>query len=146
MKRIMFFALIAAAVMLIPFGSFAQQQEAQTPAAPAQTEMQHKHKHGPPSPEMIEHHKKMMAEHDKMMNEMDARMQEKVAAMNAAKGDQKVEAMAAVINEMVAQRQQMREFMKKMREERMEHWKEHKGKGCGKSDKTKGEAGKDKTM
>lgn len=146
MKRLMFFALIVTAVMLMPFGSFAQQQEAQTSAAPAQTEMQHKHRHGSHDPEMIEHHKKMMAEHEEMMKQMDARMQEKVDAMNAAKGDQKVEAMAAVINEMVAQRKQMREFMMKMREERKEFWKEHKGKGGAKSDKTQGEAGKDKPM
>ncbi len=143
MKRLMFFALVVTAVMLMPFGSFAQQQGAQTPAAPAQTEMQHKHKHGGHSPEMMEHHKKMMAEHDQMMKEMDDRMQQKVDAMNAAKGDQKVEAMAAVINEMVAQRKQMREFMMKRHEERKEFWKEHKGKGA-KSDKAEGEAGKDK--
>ncbi len=146
MKRIMFFVLIATAVIFLPFVSFAQQQEAQTPAAPGQAESQQKHKNWRPTPEMIEHHKKMMAEHDKMAKEMDARLQEKIDAMNAAKGDQKVEAMAAVINEMFAQRKQMRENMMKMREERMERWKARKEKGGMKSDKTQTGTGKDKSM
>ena len=48
------------------------------------------------------------------MKEMDARLDAKVAAMDAAKGDQKVEAMAAVIKEMVSQRKEMQEHMMKM--------------------------------
>ena len=40
---------------------------------------------------------------------MDTRLDEKFAAMNAAKGDQKVEAMASVINELVSQRKEVRE-------------------------------------
>lgn len=49
--------------------------------------------------------------HEKMaaaIKAMDARLDEKVAAMNAAKGEQKIEAMAAVINELVAQRKEMK--------------------------------------
>ena len=52
------------------------------------------------------------AKHEKMiadMKAMDTRLDEKLAAMNASKGDQKVEAMAAVINELVSQRKEMRE-------------------------------------
>ena len=52
------------------------------------------------------------AKHDKMVAEMkamDTRLEEKLAAMNAAEGDQKIEAMAAVINELVAQRKTMKE-------------------------------------
>jgi hypothetical protein len=44
-----------------------------------------------------------------VMRAMDTRLDEKLAAMNAAKGDQKVEAMASVINELVSQRKEMRE-------------------------------------
>ena len=53
------------------------------------------------------HHEQMMAE----MKAMDARLTEKVAAMNAAAGNEKIEAMAAVINELVAQRKTMQEHM-----------------------------------
>jgi hypothetical protein len=50
-------------------------------------------------------HEKMMAE----MKAMDTCLDEKLAAMNAAKGDQKIEAMSAVVNELAAQRKTMRE-------------------------------------
>ena len=56
--------------------------------------------------------KDWQAKHDKMVAEMkamDTRLDEKLAAMNAAKGDQKIEAMAAVINELVSQRKAMKE-------------------------------------
>ena len=39
--------------------------------------------------------------------QMDARLDEKIAAMNAAQGSEKVEAMAAVLNEIVAQQRSM---------------------------------------
>ena len=48
-------------------------------------------------------HAKMMAD----MKAMDARLDQKVAAMNEAKGKTKVDAMAAVINEMATQRTEM---------------------------------------
>jgi ABC-type xylose transport system permease subunit len=38
------------------------------------------------------------------LSALDAKLDEKVAAMNAAQGEEKVAAMAAVLNEMVAQR------------------------------------------
>ncbi len=56
--------------------------------------------------------KEWQAKHEKMaaeMKAMDARLDEKLAAMNAAQGDQKIEAMAAVINELVSQRKAMKE-------------------------------------
>ncbi len=43
-----------------------------------------------------------------MHDSADARLDSLVAAMNAAKGDRKVKAMADVINELVAQRKTMR--------------------------------------
>jgi hypothetical protein len=48
----------------------------------------------------------------------DARLEKLVSEMNRATGSKKVEAMAAVINEMVAQRKQMRAHMMHMRESR----------------------------
>ena len=49
-----------------------------------------------------------------MHDSADARLDSLVAAMNAAKGDRKVKAMAEVINELVAQRKLMREHMRTM--------------------------------
>ena len=68
----------------------------------------HEHPAGPES----KMDKDWQAKHEKMLAEMkamDTRLDEKLAAMNAAKGDQKLEAMAAVINELVSQRKEMRE-------------------------------------
>jgi hypothetical protein len=56
---------------------------------------------------MQDHCDQMMAE----MKAMDARLTEKVAVMNAAAGNDKIEAMAAVVNELVAQRKTMQEHM-----------------------------------
>ena len=61
--------------------------------------------------------KEMMAKHDEAKAEwkaMDDRLNEKIGAMNAAKGDQRMEAMAAVINEMADQRTKMREMFMSM--------------------------------
>ena len=66
----------------------------------------------------------MMAMHEQMMADMkamDARMDLKVAAMNAAKGPAKTNAIAAVINEMVSQQKQMMAKMATMHGQMMEH-------------------------
>jgi hypothetical protein len=63
---------------------------------------------------MMEHREGMMAKHQKMMAEMesmDAKLDSLVAAMNAATGDDKVNAMAEVLEELVGQRKAMREKM-----------------------------------
>ncbi len=73
-------------------------------------------------PKMGMMHDKMAAHHDKMMADMkaaDAKLDALVAKMNAAKGNTKVEAMAAVLNEMVAQRKMMRGQMQAMHEKMM---------------------------
>jgi hypothetical protein len=49
-----------------------------------------------------------------MADSMDARLDTLVSAMNKASGDKKVQAMAAVINELVAQRKTMRAHMHQM--------------------------------
>lgn len=59
----------------------------------------------------------MMMNHENMMQQVqaaDARMDKLVGEMNRATGQKKVEAMAAVINELVAQRKQMRSHMMQM--------------------------------
>jgi hypothetical protein len=56
----------------------------------------------------------MMMNHERMMQQVqaaDARMDRLVGEMNRATGQKKVDAMAAVINELVAQRKQMRSHM-----------------------------------
>ena len=55
------------------------------------------------NPQMMAMHNQMMAD----MKAMDARLDLKVAAMNTAKGRDKVDAMADVMNEMVTQHKQM---------------------------------------
>jgi hypothetical protein len=102
--------IIALVVTSLPV--FVLAQQAATPSTsphehPAVTQPEGKMDAG-----MMEKHKEWQAKHEKMMAEMkamDTRLDEKVAAMNTAKGDQKVEAMAAVINELVSQRKEMRE-------------------------------------
>lgn len=56
-----------------------------------------------------------------MMDSSDARLDRLLAAMNAAKGDRKIKAMADVINELVAGRRQMREHMRQMMDDGMMH-------------------------
>ena len=50
----------------------------------------------------------------KMMEASDARLDQLVRAMNSATGQKKVDAMAAVINELIAQRKTMRGHMRQM--------------------------------
>ena len=56
---------------------------------------------------------------------MDDRLATFVDAMNKAKGSAKVDRMAAVINEMVAQRKQMRDDMAAMMPQMMNHMMQH---------------------
>jgi hypothetical protein len=70
-----------------------------------------------------------------MMKDMDARLDAKVAAMDAATGEKKIDAMEGVIKEMVAQRKEMREHMEKMRERFSQHMKNRKGASSGDADR-----------
>ncbi|MEN6438817.1 MAG: hypothetical protein ABFD97_09560 [Syntrophobacter sp.] len=129
MKALPFVLMLA--VLAMPCSLFAQQDKTQAPAAQGGTKVQA----APAQPMSGDHMKK----HDEMMSkmkEMDARLDEKVAAMDAAKGDQKVEAMAAVIKEMVSQRKTMQERMMKMHE--MKAHEHMKGSTEGKAGKGKG--------
>ncbi len=71
-----------------------------------------------PQPGMAE----MMKMHEQMMAEMkasDATLDELVKDMNAAAGDAKVSAMAAVVNELVRQNRTMHERMGQMHQQMM---------------------------
>jgi hypothetical protein len=74
---------------------------------------------------MMAHHKEMMAK----MEAMDARLDDLVKKMNAATGSRKSDAVAAVVNELVAQRKQMREQMMGMMPEMMKHMSDHMRRG-----------------
>jgi hypothetical protein len=116
MKKILaLFALVSISIM--PVSLYAQQE-----AIPAGHVHEHSTVAQPESNKdasVAEHsgmdHGKMMAE----MKAMDARLDAKIAAMNAAKGDQKIEAMAAVINELVSQRKAMMEKYEAMHQHGM---------------------------
>jgi hypothetical protein len=90
-------------------------QKMEMPGKPAMTD-------GKMSEEsMMAHHKEMMAK----MEAADARLDELVKTMNAATGSKKTNAVAAVINELVAQRKQMRDQMMAMQPEMMKHMMAH---------------------
>lgn len=81
-----------------------------------------------PSADMSEKCKAMMAQHEKMMAEMkaaDQRLDDLVAKMNAASGQAKVDATAATVTEIVAQRRTMRDRMMDMHQSMMGHMGEH---------------------
>jgi hypothetical protein len=64
-----------------------------------------------------------MPQHQQMMQNMtaaDQKLSELVATMNAAAGDTKVDAMAAVVRELVAQRKEMQQQMRMMQSGMME--------------------------
>lgn len=93
-------------------------------------EPQHQNQQTPakPSADMSAKCKAMMAQHEKMMAEMkaaDQRLDELVTKMNATSGQAKVDATAATVAEIVAQRKTMRTGMMGMHEGMMGHMMEH---------------------
>ena len=80
------------AIALVLCGAFAPGAQAEEPKAPAQPAQ-------PPHPMM-----EVMRQHDQKLDDL-------IAKMNAAKGEAKVDAIAAVLNELVAQRKEMRKQM-----------------------------------
>jgi len=114
--------LIALAAALCTAGALAQQNQPKPakPSGGAQSAVM--------SGKMADQCKQMMAMHNQMMADMkamDASLDQKVAAMNAAKGNAKVDATAAVINEMASQRKQMMAKMTSMQDQMMTHMGEH---------------------
>jgi hypothetical protein len=104
-------AALAIVAAFMASGTFAQQG---APTAAAQSG----NGHG----DMMSGNHQMMAMHEQMMAEMktmDTTLDMKVAAMNAAKGSAKVDATAAVINQMIAHQRQMMAKMMNMHENMM---------------------------
>jgi hypothetical protein len=107
--------VIALAAAIATTGALAQE-----PVAPAP----HRETMSGKMAGMADQSMQMMAMHEQMMVDMkamDAKMDLKVAAMNAAKGAAKTNAIAAVINEMVSQQKQMMARMATMHSQMMEH-------------------------
>ena len=78
--------------------------------------------------DMMKHCQAMAGQHEKLMADMDAmdaELNKGVAAMNAATGAAKVEAVAAVINQLASQRKTMRSNMAQMQSGKMQHMMEH---------------------
>src|SRR5512134_2419728 len=87
-----------------------------------------------PQSDMMAKCKAMMIEHEKMMADVkaaDQRLDSLVAKMNAASDQAKVDATAAAVTEIVAQRKTMRESMMKMQHGMMEHMADHMQAGPG---------------
>lgn len=110
---------VASLIVLLHLAMAANAQQStpghQEPAAKSQSEMSAKCQ-------------EMMAQHDKMMTEMkaaDQRLDSLVAKMNAASGQEKIDATAAVVTELVAQRKTMRERMMSRNHHMMGHMAEH---------------------
>lgn len=101
------------------------------PAANARAQQpEHQHQQTPakPSADMSAKCKAMMVEHEKMMAEMkaaDQRLDDLVAKMNSASGQAKVDATAAAVTEIVAQRKTMHDRMMQMHQGTMSHMMEH---------------------
>lgn len=109
-------------VTLVGAATLCAQQPAPPPPAAQKMEMSGKPgMMGKMDESMMAHHKEMMAK----MEAMDARLDELVKKMNAANGSRKVDAVAAAVNEIVAQGKQMREQMMAMHPEMMKHMMEH---------------------
>jgi hypothetical protein len=106
-----------------------------SPGFAAQAAQQHQHpatENPTPQSAMDARCQAMMAEHDKMTADMkaaDLRLDGLVARMNAATGQPKIDATAAVVAEMVAQRKTMRDGMMKMQPGMMAHMMEHMQEG-----------------
>lgn len=84
--------------------------------------------------ELAEKCRQMMEKREAMRQEMaamDAKLQELTKRMNAASGQQKVDATAAVVNQLVAQHQAMHRHMEAMGPEMMKHMSEHMAAGGG---------------
>lgn len=116
-------------ILLVSFFAAAITLQAQQPMSPPSPPGQKMEMPGTPGmanekkmdESMMTRHREMMAK----MDAMDSRLDDLVKRMNAATGSKKPDAVAAVINELVAQRKQMREQMMAMQPEMMMHMMEH---------------------
>jgi hypothetical protein len=119
---------VAVTILVLAFGVMAGGLMAQAPASPPSMPMMGGEEKEMMGGKMMEDCQAMMAKHEGMKAEMaslDAKLDSLLAAMNAAKGNKKVDATAAVINEMAAQRKAMRDHMMAMGPQMMHHMMQH---------------------
>ena len=119
---------VAVTILVLAFGVMAGGLMAQAPASPPSMPMMGGEEKGMMGGKMMEECKAMMAKHEGMKAEMaslDAKLDSLLAAMNAAKGNKKVDATAAVINELATQRKAMRDHMMAMGPQMMQHMMQH---------------------
>jgi hypothetical protein len=115
---------VAVTILILAFGVMPGGLMAQAPDSPPSTPMMGGEGKGMMGGKVMEECKAMMARHEGMkaeMASMDAKLDSLVVAMNAAQGDKKVDATAAVINEMATQRKAMRDHMMAMGPQMMQH-------------------------
>jgi hypothetical protein len=105
-------ACILALGAFISTGALAQDTPATQPAQDRSAS--EAGKPGMMGPEMVKNCQAMAEHHEKMLqqrNEMDQRLQQQIQAVDAATGDQKIDAMAAALKELVQQKTQMHQHM-----------------------------------
>ncbi len=110
---------------------YAQQERGQQRESPRKGQRAYEGRHFDKD-KMKEHCHRVMEKHRQMREELRAKnekLDSLVARMNQATGDEKVEAMAAVINEAISQRKEMLEIMSAMHHRRMRHMMEHMERG-----------------
>lgn len=139
--------IVILAIVLFPLTLFAQQQQTasqsksptaetaatqqQAPTATAGDEQQQstQEEQDTSGGAMMQRCDAMMAQADQVMEKID-KMQEsldgEVAAMNAAQGQNKIDAMAKVINTMVDQRKEIRQMLTKLHHGMMFHMMAHR--------------------
>jgi len=111
MKKLAWVLPLFLALVFVPLWVIAQ-QETPKQAAPDSGTEQAQPGTSADHQQMMQRCREMMGKHEQYKEDwkaLDARLDEKLTAMNAAKGDAKMAAMAAVINEMATQRKEMRE-------------------------------------
>ena len=119
---------VAVTILVLAFGVMAGGLMAQAPASPPSMPMMGGEEGGMMAGKMMAECKAMMAKHEGMKAEMaslDTKLDSLLAAMNAAKGNKKVDATAAVINELATQRKAMRDHMMAMGPQMMQHMMQH---------------------
>lgn len=128
-NRVLIAALMTS---VIAVGAYAQDRPAKTaPSVPMHgqksSDMMGGMKDGKME-DMMAEDRTMMAKRQKMMSEIDAadaKLDDLMAAMSAARGDDRIDAMAKVITELVAHQRLMRHEMMSMGPEMMSHMKAH---------------------
>jgi hypothetical protein len=121
MRHIFGIAVIVALFAIAPVAKIvgvSVSARGQQSSPPSTTQQEHEHTQPSAQPntqDMMKMHQQMMAD----MNAADAKLDQLVQQMNAASGEAKVDATAAVVTELVRQQKSMHAHMGKMHDEMM---------------------------